>query len=81
MIKTFIDKLLGKSAGSARGAKSRFGKREEVAASVHGIDPSLVDAPLIFPDEETLATTFDFMPLDDRTSIEYERDWADVTGG
>ena len=43
MIKTFIDKLLGKSAGSARGAKSRFGKREEVAASVHGIDPSLVD--------------------------------------
>ena len=42
MIKTFIDKLLGKS-GSAGGAKSRFGKRVEVPASVHGIDPALVD--------------------------------------
>ena len=41
-IKTFIDKLLGKSADGARG-KSRFGKRQEVAASVHGIDPALVD--------------------------------------
>ncbi len=45
------------------------------------IDPSLVDNPLIFPDDADLADTFDFMPLDDRTSIEYERDWADVTGG
>lgn len=44
MIKTFIDKLLGKSAGGAgRGAKRRFGKREEVPVSVHGIDPELVD--------------------------------------
>ena len=43
MIKTFIDKLLGKSAGSAGSAKTRFGKRHEVPASVHGIDPSLVD--------------------------------------
>ena len=42
MIKTFIDKLLGKS-GSAGSAKSRFGKRVEVPASVHGIDPALVD--------------------------------------
>ena len=41
MIKKFIDKLLGK--GATRGAKPRFGKREEVPASVHGIDPSLVD--------------------------------------
>ncbi|QXL85164.1 polynucleotide adenylyltransferase PcnB [Comamonas sp. NLF-1-9] len=39
MIKTFIDKLLGKRAG----AKHRFGKREEVPASVHHIDPALVD--------------------------------------
>ncbi|MDP9898079.1 polynucleotide adenylyltransferase PcnB [Variovorax ginsengisoli] len=43
MIKKFIDKLLGKSAGTASGAKSRFGKRSEVPASVHGIDPALVD--------------------------------------
>ena len=38
MIKKFIDKLLGKS-----GAAPRFGKRQEVPASVHGIDPALVD--------------------------------------
>jgi poly(A) polymerase len=42
MIKKFIDKLLGKSAGGAQG-KSRFGKRQEVPAEVHKIDPALVD--------------------------------------
>ncbi len=42
MIKTFIDKLLGKQGGAARG-KAGFGKRQEVAASVHGINPALVD--------------------------------------
>ena len=41
MIKKFIEKLLGKSP--AGGRKPKFGKREDVAASVHGIDPSLVD--------------------------------------
>lgn len=45
------------------------------------IDPSLVDNPLIFPEEADLAGTFDFMPLDDRQSQSYERDWANVTGG
>jgi len=39
MIKTFIDKLLGKRSRS----DNRFGRREEVQASVHGIDLSLVD--------------------------------------
>ncbi|WP_244963132.1 polyamine ABC transporter substrate-binding protein [Nocardioides dongkuii] len=53
------------------------GAREEMEK----IDPSLVDNKLIFPDDEMLATTFDFMPLDDRQSIEYEGDWANVTGG
>jgi poly(A) polymerase len=43
MIKTFIDKLLGKSGDTASSPKTRFGKRQEVAASVHGIDPALVD--------------------------------------
>lgn len=43
MIKTFIDKLLGKAPASARARKSRFGKREEVPVSVHGINPELVD--------------------------------------
>ena len=39
MIKKLITKLLGKPAGS----KPNFGKRTEVPASVHGIDPKLVD--------------------------------------
>ena len=40
MIKKFITKLLGKPAG---GNKARFGRRTEVPASVHRIDPNLVD--------------------------------------
>ena len=43
MIKTFIDKLLGKPGTGARAQKLRFGKREEVPASVHGINLELVD--------------------------------------
>ncbi|WP_431273724.1 polynucleotide adenylyltransferase PcnB [Variovorax ureilyticus] len=43
MIKQFIDKLLGKSGGAATRGKARFGKRQEVPASVHGINPALVD--------------------------------------
>ncbi|MDD0811947.1 polynucleotide adenylyltransferase PcnB [Curvibacter sp. RS43] len=44
MIKKFIDKLLGKaSAPSAKGGKPKFGKREEVPFSEHGINPELVD--------------------------------------
>jgi poly(A) polymerase len=40
MIKQFIDKLMGKVP---KGAKPHFGRRTEVPASVHGIDPNLVD--------------------------------------
>ena len=43
--------------------------------------PKLADNQLIFPDEETLADTFDFMPLDDQQQVQYEGDWSDVTGG
>jgi len=44
MIKKFIDKLLGKSAaGTAKGGKVSFGKRQEITAAEHGIDPKLVD--------------------------------------
>ncbi len=39
MIKKLITKLLGKPSGD----KPSFGKRTEVPASVHGIDPKLVD--------------------------------------
>ena len=53
------------------------GAREEMEK----IDPSLVDNNLIFPDDETLATTFDFMPLSAEQQTEYEGDWSDVTGG
>jgi len=40
MIKQFIDKLMGKAPKSS---KPHFGRRTEVTASVHGIDPNLVD--------------------------------------
>jgi spermidine/putrescine transport system substrate-binding protein len=53
------------------------GAREEMES----IDPSLVDEPLIFPDDKMLAATFDFMPLDDEQTTTYEGDWANVTGG
>ncbi|WP_249423751.1 polyamine ABC transporter substrate-binding protein [Nocardioides coralli] len=53
------------------------GAREEMER----IDPSLVDNPLIFPAEEDLAATFDFMPLDDQQTTRYEGEWSDVTGG
>lgn len=53
------------------------GAREEMEK----IDPSLVDNPLIFPDEKALAATFDFMPLDDQQTTVYEGEWSDVTGG
>jgi poly(A) polymerase len=43
LIKKFIDKLLGKTSKPARGGKPHLGKRVEVPASVHGIDPKLVD--------------------------------------
>jgi spermidine/putrescine transport system substrate-binding protein len=45
------------------------------------IDPSLVDNPLIFPDDDTLAVTMDFMALDEAQITQYEGDFADVTGG
>ncbi len=44
MIKKFIDKLLDRASQAAgRGKKTKFGKREELGAEVHGINPALVD--------------------------------------
>ena len=40
MIKKFIEKLLGKAGA---GSSSKFGKRVDVPASTHGIDPAMVD--------------------------------------
>jgi spermidine/putrescine transport system substrate-binding protein len=50
-------------------------------AEMEKIDPSLVGNKLIFPDDKMLENTFDFMPLDDKQTTEYEGDWANVTGG
>ena len=41
MIKKFINRLLGKSPSGK--SKNPFGKREEISAEIHGIDPKLVD--------------------------------------
>ncbi|MCX7814005.1 MAG: polynucleotide adenylyltransferase PcnB [Tepidimonas ignava] len=46
MIKTLIDKLLDKTVRTTL-RRPRWGKREDVPATVHGIDPSLVDGRAI----------------------------------
>jgi spermidine/putrescine transport system substrate-binding protein len=53
------------------------GAREEMEK----INPDLVDSPLIFPDEETLAKTNAFMALNAAQIAQYEGEFADVTGG
>lgn len=40
------------------------------------IDPSLVDNPLIFPDDELLANTYDMKALDTETDQKYQRQFA-----
>ncbi|HEU4514242.1 MAG TPA: spermidine/putrescine ABC transporter substrate-binding protein [Nocardioidaceae bacterium] len=44
------------------------------------IDPSLVDQPLIFPDDEFLANTWAFMQMDEKTRQQYDEDFAQVIG-
>ena len=44
------------------------------------VDPSLVDAPLIFPDDEFLAQAFSFMSLDEAKAKEYDRDFSQAIG-
>lgn len=44
MIKTFIHKLIAKATpGGRKASKHPFGQREEIPATVHGIDPRQVD--------------------------------------
>jgi spermidine/putrescine transport system substrate-binding protein len=45
------------------------------------IDPSLASNKLIFPDEADLANAFDFMPLTDQQSQQYEGDFNNVIAG
>lgn len=54
---------------------------EGAREAMERIDPSLVDNPLIFPDDQVLAGTFAFQALTDQQQNRYERDWADVSGG
>ena len=44
------------------------------------VDSSLVDNPLIFPDETFLKDTYAFMDLDEKKREEYERDFTQVIG-
>ncbi len=53
------------------------GAREEMEK----IDPSLVDNPLIFPDDDMLSSTFAFRALDDREQQAFEGEWSDVITG
>ena len=53
---------------------------EGAREAMERIDPSLVDSPLIFPDDEMLKSTFDFMSLTEFQSGPYELEWDQVTG-
>ncbi|MGH3477780.1 MAG: polyamine ABC transporter substrate-binding protein [Nocardioidaceae bacterium] len=44
------------------------------------VDASLVDNPLIFPNEEFMASAFLFMSTDEKTREKFETDYAQVTG-
>ena len=44
------------------------------------VDKSLVDAPLIFPDDEFLSQTMAFMSLDEETARTYETDFSQAMG-
>jgi spermidine/putrescine transport system substrate-binding protein len=44
------------------------------------IDPSLVDAPLIFPTADFLKKAYSFMSLDDKTSKQYDTDFSQAIG-
>lgn len=53
---------------------------EGAREAMEEIDPDLVDEPLIFPDEEFLANTFEFMPLDENTAKQYDTDFSRAIG-
>jgi len=53
---------------------------EGAREAMEKIDASLVDNPLIFPDEEFLANAFAFMSVDEKKREQYETDFARVIG-
>ena len=54
---------------------------EGARQAMEEIDPELVDSPLIFPDQEMLAKTSAFMPLDSAKAALYETDFNLAIGG
>ncbi|HEX6487042.1 MAG TPA: spermidine/putrescine ABC transporter substrate-binding protein [Nocardioidaceae bacterium] len=53
---------------------------EGAREAMEKIDASLVDNPLIFPDEEFLSNAFAFMSVDEKKREQYETDFAQVIG-
>jgi spermidine/putrescine transport system substrate-binding protein len=53
---------------------------EGAQQAMEKIDPSLVDNPLIFPDEAFLSNAHGFMELDEKTRQSYDKDFAKVIG-
>lgn len=53
---------------------------EGAREAMEKIDPSLVDAPLIFPDDELMSQTFSFMAIDDETAKQYDTDFSQAMG-
>jgi spermidine/putrescine transport system substrate-binding protein len=53
---------------------------EGAREAMEKVDPSLVDAPLIFPDEALMSQTFNFMSLDDDTAKKYDTDFSQAIG-
>lgn len=53
---------------------------EGAREAMEAIDPSLVENPLIFPDDTFLANTWGFMALDDRQQTQYDTDFSRAVG-
>jgi len=53
---------------------------EGAKQAMEKVDSSLVDNPLIFPDDSLLAKAKDFMGLDQRTEAAYQKQFASVIG-
>jgi spermidine/putrescine transport system substrate-binding protein len=53
---------------------------EGAREAMEAIDPTLVDNPLIFPDETFLSATWAFMDLDEATATKYETEFSRAVG-
>jgi len=53
---------------------------EGAREAMEKVDPSLVDAPLIFPDAELMSQTWEFMPLDEKKAQQLETDYTQAMG-